>query len=292
MNKPLLTIFTPAYNRAHTLPRLYQSLKDQSSKNFVWLIVDDGSVDDTASLVASWQAQEQTFEIRYYKQENQGMHGAHNTAYKHINTVLNTCIDSDDYAPKDAVKIIEEVWANMDQQKYAGIIGLDEDTHGNILGSTFTTEFTTLEDFYLSGGTGDKKLVYRTDIINAYPEYPLFEGERYVGLGYKYLMVDKDYEMVTVNKPLVTVDYQMDGSSMTMFKQYRKHPKGFAFIRKSSMVLSKSPKRRFVEAIHYVSASIFSKNWNFIAEAPKKLLVIVAIPFGALLNLYIRWKSK
>lgn len=288
---PLLTIFTPAYNRAHTLPRLYQSLKEQTSKNFKWLIVDDGSVDETEQLVKSWQEQETAFAIGYIQQENQGMHGAHNTAYKNIDTVLNTCIDSDDYAPLNAVALIEQTWSQMDQEKYAGIIGLDENVQGDIIGSQFTTATTTLEGFYLNGGTGDKKLVYRTVVMQSYPEYPLFEGERYVGLGYKYLLADQDWELVTINAPLVTVDYQVDGSSNTMMKQYRKHPKGFAFVRKSAMVLSKSPKRRFIEAIHYVSASIFAKNVSFIQESPKKLLTIAAIPFGILLNFYIRIKS-
>lgn len=292
MKHPLLTIFTPAYNRAHTLPRLYESLTHQTSHNFIWMIVDDGSTDNTPELVGRWQLQNNPFEIIYIRQENQGMHGAHNTAYKNIKTVLNTCIDSDDYAPLQAVETIETIWQEIDREKYAGIIGLDEDTDGNIIGTQFTTPVTTLEDFYLNGGSGDKKMVYRTEVINAYPEYPLFEGERYVGLGYKYLLVDKDYEMVTVNKPLVTVEYQQDGSSLNMFKQYRRHPKGFAFIRKSSMVHSKSAKRRFIEAIHYVSASIFAENWGFIAESPKKLLTILAIPFGVLLNLYIRYKSR
>jgi glycosyltransferase involved in cell wall biosynthesis len=292
MTAPLLTIFTPAYNRAHTLPRLYQSLCNQTSHNFIWLVVDDGSTDDTEALVMQWKKETTLFEIIYIKQENQGMHGAHNTAYKNITTVLNTCIDSDDYAPLHTVATIEQVWEGMNQEKYAGIIGLDNDTKGNIIGTSFTTATTTLEDFYLHGGKGDKKLVYRTAVINSYPEYPLFEGERYVGLGYKYLLVDQDYEMVTINQPLVTVEYQQDGSSLNMFKQYRRHPKGFAFIRKTAMVLSKSPKRRFVEAVHYVSASIFSKNWNFISESPKKLLTILAIPAGILLNIYIRIKSS
>lgn len=288
---PLLTIFTPAYNRAHTLPRLFESLTKQTSKNFIWLVVDDGSTDDTESWINKWRAQTSDFTISYIKQDNQGMHGAHNAAYRNITTPLNTCIDSDDYMPHNAVALIEQTWQQMDKEKYAGIIGLDEDTAGKIIGTRFTTPTTTLEDFYLSGGKGDKKLVYCTEVINNYPEYPLFEGEKYVGLGYKYLMIDKDFELITINEPLVTVDYQLDGSSNTMFKQYRKHPKGFAFIRKSAMVLSKSPKRRFIEAIHYVSASIFGKNLNFIQESPRKILTIAAIPFGIALNFYIRLKT-
>ena len=83
---PILTVFTPAYNRAHTLPRTYASLRRQDSKDFVWLVVDDGSTDHTAELVKGWQAQETEFEIRYLYKENGGMHTAHNTAYENIDT--------------------------------------------------------------------------------------------------------------------------------------------------------------------------------------------------------------
>ena len=92
----LLTIFTPAYNRAHTLGRTYESLKKQNCKEFIWLIIDDGSSDCTAQLVEEWQQEDSGFEIRYIYKENGGMHTAHNVAYENIDTELNVCIDSDD----------------------------------------------------------------------------------------------------------------------------------------------------------------------------------------------------
>ena len=105
-----LTIFTPTYNRAHTLHLGYEALKKQTCKDFVWLIVDDGSTDNTRELVQGWMNHEKGFKIRYVYQENQGMHGAHNTAYRLIDTELNTCIDSDDYMPDDAVEKIVTFW--------------------------------------------------------------------------------------------------------------------------------------------------------------------------------------
>ena len=92
----ILTIFTPAYNRAHTLLRTYESLCRQSCKAFIWLVVDDGSTDNTAALVQQWQSRDNGFEIQYIYKENGGMHTAHNVAYANIHTELNTCIDSDD----------------------------------------------------------------------------------------------------------------------------------------------------------------------------------------------------
>lgn len=286
-----LTIFTPAFNRAHLLPRLYESLCNQTCQDFDWLVVDDGSSDNTKALVASWIA-ENKIPVTYIYQENQGMHGAHNTAYRVIKATLNTCIDSDDYMPLNGVALILSKWETIDQKKYAGIIGLDALESGAILGSKFTTDYTTLEDFYLSGGTGDKKLVYRTDVITKYPEYPIFEGERYVGLGTKYLFVDKDYEMATLNEVLVIVDYQPTGSSNTMFYQYMKYPKGFIYNRITTMRFSKSTKRKFIEAIHYISSCIILKRSNFLKDSPEKLLTLLAVPFGIALYLLIRFKTR
>lgn len=286
-----LTVFTPAFNRAHLLTRLYESLCNQTCQDFNWLIVDDGSTDGTKSLVSKWIA-ENKIPIAYIYQENQGMHGAHNTAYKNIATPLNTCIDSDDYMPLNGVELILSKWNAIDQKKYAGIIGLDALESGAILGSKFTTDYTTLEDFYLNGGSGDKKLVYRTDIITSYPEYPIFEGERYVGLGTKYLFVDKDYEMATLNEVLVIVDYQPTGSSNTMFYQYMKYPKGFIYNRITTMKYSKSTKRKFIECIHYISSCIIVKRLTFLKDSPEKILTILAIPFGIALYLLIRFKTR
>ena len=185
-----LTIFTPAYNRAHTLPRTYESLLRQECKEFVWLIVDDGSIDDTAQLVRKWMSQDNGFEIQYIYKENGGMHTAHNTAYQNIKTELNVCIDSDDMLASGAVKHILDIWEEKkDSDKYAGIIGLDADMQsGKIIGTKFPKKMkeTTLHGFYENGGKGDKKLVYRTDIMKELPEYPVFDGEKYVSLGWKY----------------------------------------------------------------------------------------------------------
>lgn len=289
----ILTIFTPAYNRAHTLPRTYESLCRQTCKDFEWLIVDDGSSDGTKPLVEGW-IQEKKIPIRYIYQENQGMHGAHNTAYRNISTELNTCIDSDDYMPDDAIEKIVSFWKEKGSDKYAGIIGLDADVNGNLIGTSFPHDIksTTLGGFYARGGRGDKKLVYRTTVIQQYPEYPLFEGEKYVSLGYKYQLIDQDYELLTLNEVLVNVEYQPDGSSMNMFRQYVRNPRGFAFIRKTSMQLAPTFKRRFIEAVHYVAESMIAKNKKFIAESPCKLLTMCAIPVGIGLYGYIRFKTR
>lgn len=290
---PVLTVFTPAYNRAHTITRTYESLLRQTCKDFEWLVIDDGSTDNTRELVEGW-IEEGKIPIRYIRQENQGMHGAHNTAYRNIKTELNTCIDSDDWMPDDAVEKIVMFWEKYGGEEYAGIIGLDRTEDGEIIGTDFPAELkeTSLQGFYAKGGRGDKKLVYRTDVINSYPEYPIFEGERYVGLAYKYMLIDGSFNLLTLNEPLVTVEYQLDGSSYNMYKQYWRNPKGFSFFRKTEMICALTLKRRFVSCIHYVASSIIAKNRRFLLESPKKCMTLLALPFGVVWYMIIYLKVK
>ena len=292
-NRIRLTIFTPAYNRAHTLPRTYESLLQQDCKEFIWLIVDDGSQDNTAELVRQWQSQDNGFEIRYIYKENGGMHTAHNTAYENIDTELNTCIDSDDRLAAGAVRKILSKWELVRDRGYAGIIGLDSDFDGQIIGKGFPEGMTetSVIGYYAAGGSGDKKLVYRTEIINKYPSYPVFEGEKYVALSYKYRLIDQDYKMAVLDEILCNVEYQPDGSSNTMWRQYLKNPKGWAFWRKVCMQYPISRKRMVVDCINYVSSSLLYKNRRFIAESPRKLLTILCIPAGALLAGYTKRKG-
>lgn len=288
-----LTVFTPAYNRAHTLGRTYASLCAQTCKDFIWLIVDDGSQDETAELVRSWQQQDNGFAIEYIRKENGGMHTAHNAAYENIRTELNTCIDSDDKMPSDAVKVILDKWAQVRDQGYAGLIALDADFDGNVIGKGFPEgmQETTLSGYYAGGGFGDKKLVYRTDVINSVPAYPVFEGEKYVALAYKYRMIDQKYKLAVLDRAICQVEYQADGHSAGMWKEYLRSPRGFAAWRKVCMQYPTSWRRLLVDCMHYVSSSILAGNRRFIEESPRKALTVLCIPAGILLAFVIRKKN-
>lgn len=294
MRNKVLTVFTPAYNRGYIIQNCYNSLRRQTCKNFVWLVIDDGSTDNTAELIKQWQKEDNGFEIRYIYKDNGGMHTAHNTAYENIDTELNVCIDSDDFMPDDAVEKIIKFWEKYGSDKYAGLVGLDATYDGKIIGTKFPENMksTALSAFYENGGKGDKKLVYRTEVMKKYPPYPVFEGEKYVSLGYKYLLCDQEYELLVMNEILCNVEYQEDGSSRNMFRQYLKNPKGFAFLRKIDMKYKKGIKNHFRSCIHYVSSSIISRNRHFIEESPKKMLTVLAIPFGVVLTMYIKRKAK
>lgn len=291
---PILTVFTPTYNRAYTLNLCYESLIRQSRKDFIWLIIDDGSTDNTKELVDNWIT-ENKVQIRYFHQENQGMHGAHNTAYEKIDTELNVCIDSDDYMSDNAVENIVTFWEKNGSNKVAGIVGLDGSRDGEIIGTSMPDDIktATLSDLYGRHKVkGDKKLVYRTELTCNTPLYPLFTGEKYCPLSYKYILIDQQYPLLIMNEILCHVEYLADGSSMNIIKQYKKNPRGFSFFRKVAMKYAPTYKERFRESVHYVSSNMIIKNYRFISESPNKWTTLWATPFGIALYLYIKNTDK
>lgn len=290
-----LTVFTPTYNRAHLLPRLYQSLINQSDYNFVWMIIDDGSVDDTKKLIQEWKT-EKKLDIRYFYKENGGMHSAHNLAYEHIETEWNTCIDSDDYMPPNGVKIIRrEAEIIRNNPDFAGIIGLDAQATGQIIGNRIPKHLkkVKLNELYLIHGVrGDKKLVYKTQLMQSVPPYPEFPGEKFVPLDYKYLLLDQHYYLKPVDEVLAIVEYQADGSTRNMLKQYRRHPRGFAFSRISRIDYGITLKEQLKNAVHLVSSSLFVNDFSLWFKTRHTLLVLAAVPAGVILNLFIRLKTN
>ncbi|MDR2525376.1 MAG: glycosyltransferase family 2 protein [Oscillospiraceae bacterium] len=259
-DKPQLTVFTPTYNRAYILPRCYASMCRQTCQDFIWLVIDDGSADETLALLAQWQQEPHGFRLEYIHQENQGMHGAHNTAYGNIRTELNTCIDSDDYMPDDAVENILQFWNEAPRDpKLAGFLALDCYGTGELVGTPFPQTVTKARyyDYYHTFGvTGDKKFILRSELSRLYP-YPRFPQERYVGLALKYYQLDLDYELLCLNKPVCVVEYLPDGSSRNMLRQYWRNPRGFLHFRFTLLRLPYAGLRfKLRQALHILPESL------------------------------------
>lgn len=289
-----LTIFTTTYNRAYILHKLYESLKRQTSKDFCWLVVDDGSVDNTKELVQHWQG-EKLFDIKYVYQKNLGMLGGHNTAYDNINTELNICIDSDDYMPDNAVEKILNIWKERKSDSFAGMVGLDAYESGQIIGTKFPENCNSAHYYELFEKhkiKGDKKYVYRTEIINEFPRYPIakFPNEKFPAQGYLYRLIGEKYPLLVVNEVFCIVEYLADGNSKNKLKSYRRNANAFAFYRLEMIRLSRRWADKFRHAIHYVSSQIFAKKSPIYGKT--LLLTLLALPFGILLNIYIRFKTK
>lgn len=287
-----LTIYTPTFNRANTLDRLYKSLLRQTNKNFIWLVIDDGSTDDTKKIVSNY-IKDDKIKIQYYYQNNKGKMEAVNYAHDLINTDLNTCLDSDDFFVDNAVEIIHTKWLLIkDNEKLAGMVGLDCYHNGDIVGDIFPDgyEVSKFSDFFGKKVKGDKKFIYKTNVIQKYPKYPFFNNEKFPADGYLYRLIDKDYDLYLFNEVLCIVEYLEDGLSKGTFKSYEVNPNSYRFYRAVRIRLADNSVEKFKHGIHYVSSSIFAKKSIFLAN--NIFVILVSIVPGIILNLLIRFKNR
>ena len=291
--KKTLTIFTPTYNRAHLLPRLYESLCVQTVNDFEWLIIDDGSTDETAELVMKWQ-QENKIDIQYYFQENGGMLAAHENAYSKIESLLCTCIDSDDWMPENGVEIIVNAWEKYGDENCCGLIGLDDYADGKIVGTQFPSSPWKCRfiDFFSNGVVGDKKFVHRVEIIKKFLPYPKFGDERFRVTSYLYYFMGEEYHYYAVNEVFCTVEYQEDGLSKNIINQYRESPRSFAQFRLAAMKFMPRWKDKLRHAIHLNSSMLMANDFSFFSKSPHPLLTTLSFPMGILLYFYLRFTPK
>lgn len=287
--KPTITVFTPTYNRAYCLHQGYEALTRQTCKDFMWLVVDDGSTDNTHELVEKWQ-KEADFIIKYIYQENGGMVAAHNTAHYHINTLLNVCIDSDDYMPDDAVEKILNFWNKHGGEEYMGIVGLDAYKDGSIVGSMLPNikdcNYSEIRTKYKV--KGDKKYVLRTDLIKSVLPYPKIENEQFPSTEYLYLLLKQKYNFLILNEVLCTVEYMPDGMSKNIIKSYRRNPSAFAVYRIAKMQYASNYNERIRHTVHYISSLLLARKYSFFKNNPYKLTTLLALPVGFFLFLYIK----
>lgn len=296
MNKSLLTIFTPSYNRKKLLPRLYNSLQNQTKFNFEWIIVDDGSADGTENLVYEWIKKEENFKIRYFYKENGGLHTGYNVAIENCDTELCMCVDSDDWLPNDAAEKIEKIWNSIDKNKYIGIIGLDYFEDGQISGDRLPekSDYIYFYNKELQKIKGDKKFIHKTDILKKIFPQKSFNKEKNFNPNYSFYKANKYGPLYPVNECFCIVEYQADGMTSNMFLQYYNSPRSFAEIRKLYMTLPNADINfLFRTNIHYVSSCCIAKRLKYaIKESPKKVFTIMAFPFGLLFAVYIKYKVR
>lgn len=288
-----ITVFTPTFNRAKTLVRLYESLCNQSSSDFKWIIVDDGSIDNTRAQVEIW-IEENKIDIQYYYQKNKGKLAAQILALNYIDTELFTCIDSDDYMPYDAVEKILNFWKTNKKANSAGVIGLDAYQDGSVAGEYLPdikeSTYSELVDYYKI--KGDKKYIFDTEVYKKYLPYPYFENEIFHEVSWIFTLIDQDYKFLLSDEVYCIIEYQQDGLSNGLYKRYKNSPNSFMEYRKVKMKYGINKKVILKNSIHYISSSLFAKKWNFFKGSPNKLYTFIAIPFGIALNVYINYKVK
>jgi glycosyltransferase involved in cell wall biosynthesis len=200
----LFTVFTPTYNRAHTLHRVYDSLCAQTLRDFEWIVIDDGSTDGTANLVANWVTSAD-FPVRYFKQEHRGKHIAHNLAVREARGQFVAPLDSDDALPPASLERISASWNTIPVSRragYSGVGGLCCDQYGKIIGDFFPEsplDASLRVLIYALRVRGEKWGVTRTDILRQYP-FPELPGTQFVPEGLVGLQMSKNYKRRYVNE--------------------------------------------------------------------------------------------
>ena len=284
MNK-LVTFFTPTYNRAHILHRCYESLCNQESYNFKWLVIDDGSVDGTEALVKNWIAQEKRFEIEYRYKENGGLHTAFNMAVELVDTELFVCFESDDIFTPDAISIIENTWKDIRESQCVGFITLCKDLDGNLIGGRFPDGLKmVLYREHRRIAPGDKQYIFKTEALKQVFPMPVFPGEKYFDPKYKFFSLDDIGPLAVTNEVFDIVDYQPGGLTHTMMRQYYNSPNSFAEYRKLYMQLpDRSAAYILKNNIHYVaSCCLAGKLGRAVKESPRKGYTVAAFLPGLL----------
>ena len=250
-----ITIFTPTYNRANLLTRLYQSLKMQTCREFQWLIVDDGSTDDTKNMVEKF-IQDDEIAIKYYYQKNSGKHVAHNLGVKMCDTELFCCVDSDDSLTNDAVQTVLECWRKKttdEKTLLSGIVAYRGYNTEKIIGTEFPAGMNeaALKDLYANGKKGDTALVYRTDVLIQYP-FPEVKGEKFIRENLAYDLIDEKYCMCVLRKIIYIGEYQEDGLTNRATELEMKSPYGAAMYRYGEYTKAADVKNKIRQLAAYI----------------------------------------
>lgn len=209
-----VTVFTPTYNRGYAISNLYNSLCRQSNSDFEWIVIDDGSTDNTESIIRELINKNNKFEIIYKKQNNEGKHIAINHGVRIANGELFFIVDSDDYLIDTAIeKIIHWEVSIRDKNNYAGLSGLKGNLKGIAIGDGFPNEFVDYTSIELrnQGYKGDKAEVFYTQILKNYP-FPKFSNETFLDEAIVWYKIANDgYKIRWFNEVIYICDYLEDG---------------------------------------------------------------------------------
>ncbi|MGV0935954.1 glycosyltransferase family 2 protein [Empedobacter falsenii] len=252
----MITIFTPTYNRAYILPQLFESLLNQTNKNFEWLIVDDGSTDDTKELIEQFILKAD-FKIQYIYQENQGKHVAINTALDYFDTSYFLTIDSDDYLKNNVISLIyTKIKAIDDIDDIIGVgfpLVMKDNQNNN---SQFKEEFiaTPIQSTYIYNIYAEYTFVYKKNIIKQY-RYPVFPNEKFLLESVLTNRLKNHYKILHTPESIVVGEYMNDGLTINRKNMLTKNSKGaaLAYLEKANNPM-----------IPLISRKMFLKNyWDF-----------------------------
>lgn len=253
-----ITVFTPTYNRAYIIENLYRSLQRQHFQNFEWLVVDDGSADQTQELFEKWMGEENSFPIRYYKKENGGKCSAINRGLELAQGELFFTVDSDDYLTNDALEKIVHWEAELPKDRcycgLAGNLGTGPDATPNKRFDGVFFEGSALDRY--GAVDGERAMVFYTEIHRKYL-YPVFSGEKFMTEAVTWnRMANDGYQMRFYNDIIWVYEYKEDGLTHAGEQLFWDNPQGYGlFLRDKAKFLHHSLWQIFWMWYYYVSGT-------------------------------------
>lgn len=290
-----LTILTPTFNRGGVLQNLYNSLKEQTCKDFEWVIVDDGSSDNTKDIVEKWVAEDEIC-IRYLYKENGGKHTALNFAIKQIESELTFIVDSDDILTVDAVETVLRYHRRYeDEINLCGYAFLRAYPDGKINGKEFIPDekiSSYIESRINSNDSmADKAEVFRTNCLKEFP-FPEYPGERFLGEDIVWVRMARKYMMVHINKAIYIGNYLEDGLTKNRRLNNIKSPVGCMNRAREFMKPDINNKYRVKATLQHIIYGRFASVSvvGIIGDSPDKKLTLICLIPGLILQKI--WKRK
>ena len=223
----MITIFTPTYNRAYSLPRLYESLKKQTYNNFEWVLVNDGSTDNTDEVVKPW-LNDNIITINYIKQKNGGKHRAINKGIEAAKGDYFFIVDSDDFLPEDSLELVQQhIEEIKNDTTFAGVCGTKCYPNNQRVGGAFPYEILDTDSVsfrIVHKIKGDMAEVWKTSVLKEFP-FPEFEGEKFVTEAVVWNQIAKKYKLRYFNKNIYICEYLDDGLTKNIRRHHRNSPK-------------------------------------------------------------------
>lgn len=290
-----ITVLTPTYNRAGLLKRLYDSLINQTCQDFVWMVIDDGSSDNTQQLIQDFQ-KDNKIPILYQKQENGGKHRALNRGITQIDTLLTYIVDSDDFLPVDAIEIILQYHQKYkDRKNLCGYSFLRCYEDGSVNTAYFkkNEEIASFRDLRINGNLGgDKAEVFFSDILKKYP-FPEYEGEKFLPEDLVWMQMSGYYQMVHINKCTYISEYLEGGLTKTGRAMKIYSPRGMmhrskVYLEDMGVLFIVKVKMMILYIIYGKFAGI--KTGEMMQAVPQKLLFLVLLLPSSLI--YCKWKKE
>ena len=289
-----ISILTATYNRASLLPRLYESIVNNVKDNIdiEWLIMDDGSTDNTKEIIQKFIEENNQLNIKYFFQENQGKMQAINNLIQYVQGDLIIECDSDDYFTNNAFEIIEKAYKENESnmENYYALCFLKYNQAGENMGKTFQKNYTTMFDLYFKEGEdGEKALVFNGKIRKQY-KYELEDKEKFVTEARMFHKMDEKYGIICVNEPIMICEYQSSGYTKNINKQFIENPYGYFNYFKESLQKDMKGvlfKKRLYAIKHYILFSTLTNQKKIIKNIKgilNKLLVIILLIPGKIMT--------